>query len=111
MLMEEVLRRLPHLRLLTAGDAEQGLELAFAARPDLVILDINLPGIDGYEALRRLRADPRTAATPAIAVSANAMPHDVERGIAAGFADYHTKPIRFDALLHSVSRQLEGVMP
>jgi signal transduction histidine kinase/ActR/RegA family two-component response regulator len=111
MLMEELLRRMPAIRLLTANDAENGLKLAQETPPDLVILDINLPGIDGYEALKRLRSDPRTAATPVIAVSANAMPHDVERGIAAGFSEYHTKPIRFDAFLRSVARQLEGASP
>ena len=75
---------------------------------DLVILDINLPGIDGFEVLRRLRRDGLDSAVPIIAVSANAMPYDIERGNAAGFTEYHTKPLRFDDFLRAVSLLLGG---
>jgi CheY-like chemotaxis protein len=83
-----------------------GLELALADPPDLLLLDIQMPDMDGYELLRRLRAAAQTRALPVIAVSANAMPQDLERGIAAGFADYLTKPLDLAQLLEAVSRAL-----
>lgn len=108
MLMEEMFRRLPGVTLETANDGEQGIARAKANGYDLFILDINLPGIDGYEVLRRLRRDGIEPTAPVIAVSANAMPHDIERGKAAGFAEYHTKPLQFDSFLQAVSKLLEG---
>jgi signal transduction histidine kinase/ActR/RegA family two-component response regulator len=107
LLMEEMFRRLPGVTLKTAVDGERGLAMAREHRFDLLILDINLPGIDGYEVLRRLRQDGLDPRTPVIAVSANAMPHDIDRGKAAGFAEYHTKPLHFDGFLQSVSELLE----
>jgi CheY-like chemotaxis protein len=91
--MERLIARQPNIRLLSAPEPGLGLELARAHRPDLILLDINLPGMDGYEALRRLRDDVATAHIPVIAVTANAMPHEVELGNAAGFDGYVTKPI------------------
>ena len=104
MLMEAVLDRVPGLRLVCATLPEVGLELARAEPPDLVLLDIQLPGIDGFEVLRRLRADAPTRAIPVVAVSANAMPGDIERARLAGFDDYLTKPIDFERLLGLVQR-------
>jgi PAS domain S-box-containing protein len=92
------------LDLDTAADPFAGLEKAFAEPPDLVLLDIQLPGIDGYEVLRRLRAHQLTSAMPVVAVSANAMPTDLETGRAAGFTAYLTKPIDRDTLLATVRR-------
>ena len=66
---------------------------------------MQLPDFDGFEVLRRLRAEPRTAAIPCIALSANAMPEDIERGLAAGFADYWTKPIDFSAFLTALKKR------
>jgi len=92
------------VRLVCATLPEVGLELAQADPPDLVLLDIQLPGIDGFEVLRRLRASPATVAIPVVAVSANAMRSDIERARAAGFDDYLTKPIDFERLLALVQR-------
>jgi CheY-like chemotaxis protein len=80
--------------------------MARAARPDVVLMDINLPGISGVDALRLLRADPATAAIPVIALSANAMPHDIDKGLAAGFVRYLTKPIKVDALMQALDLAL-----
>ncbi len=85
--------------MLTALSPELGIELARAHRPDLILLDINLPGMDGYQVMEVLKADANLGRIPVIAVTANAMPSDVERGMAAGFADYLAKPldvVRFD---------------
>jgi len=93
--------------VLKASEPFTGLEMASKHQPDLILLDINLPGIDGYEVLKRLRQQESTQNIPVIAVSANAMKKDIERGLAAGFNDYITKPIDINALLHSVDRILE----
>jgi len=82
------------LKLLTAIDGHLGIELARAYLPDVILMDINLPGISGYGALKILRDDPATAHIPVLALSANAVPHDVEKGLEAGFFRYLTKPIR-----------------
>ncbi len=106
MLMQAMIETQPQLELLTAVLPEPGLELARRERPDLILLDIRLPGIDGYEVLRRLRADPATAAIPVVAVSADAMPADVQRGLQAGFDDYLTKPVDLNRLLSALRRLL-----
>lgn len=101
-LMDHVVSRLGGLRLLAARDAETGLTLARQHRPALILLDINLPGMDGYAALDALRLDPLTRDIPALALTANAMPSDVRRALAAGFAAHVAKPIdlaAFEALL------------
>ena len=94
MLVKDLVARLPHLRLLSAIDGNQGIELARAALPDVILMDINLPGISGVKALKILANDPTTAHIPVVAISANAMPRDIEKGMAAGFFRYLTKPIR-----------------
>jgi CheY-like chemotaxis protein len=104
--MEAMLARVDGLRVVTAPLPGLGLQMAHDERPDLILLDIQLPGMDGYEVLRRLRADPLSRAVPVIAVSANAMPSDVDRGIAAGFADYLTKPLDMNRLIASVEAVL-----
>jgi CheY-like chemotaxis protein len=108
-LVKKILGTQPNLSLLEAVNAELGLEIARRERPDLILLDINLPGMDGFAALAALRSDPATHAIPAIAVTANAMKHDSERGKAAGFADYLTKPLDIEQLLKSVRRCLDSV--
>ena len=75
---------------------------ARALRPDLILLDMQLPDFDGYEVLRRLRNEPLTAAIPCIALSANAMPADIERALRAGVSDYWTKPLDFKAFMASL---------
>ena len=106
LLMEGVLAQRPGVQLLMAALPLEGLALAAQALPDVVLLDIQLPGFDGFEVLRRLRAMPATAQLPVVAVSANAMPADRERAAAAGFADYVTKPIEIERLLAVVDRLL-----
>jgi signal transduction histidine kinase/CheY-like chemotaxis protein len=92
-LVQEIVRFRPDLRLLSAPDGDAGLALARSRAPEAVLMDLNLPGMSGFEVLAQLRRDPATAAIPAIALTANAMPRDVERGLAAGFDRYLTKPI------------------
>lgn len=92
-LVDNVLSMLPGVRMLSAMAPGLGLELARTHQPDLILLDINLPDMDGYAVMQCLRESPLTAHIPVVAVSANAMPKDLERGRAAGFADYLTKPL------------------
>jgi CheY-like chemotaxis protein len=80
--------------LLSAVDGNRGIELARTCQPDVILMDINLPGISGIEALRILREDPATAHIPVVALSANAIPRDIEKGLQAGFFRYLTKPIK-----------------
>ena len=94
MLVEDLIARRPDIRLLTARDGDRGIEIARAARPDVILMDINLPGISGIGALRILAEDPATAHIPVVALSANAIPRDIERGLEAGFFRYLTKPIK-----------------
>jgi len=94
-------------RTLEAESAEDGLRLARAQRPDLILMDIQLPGMDGIAALRELRADAATRAIPVIAVTASAMTHDRQRILAAGFDGYQTKPIRVLEFLAAVRELLD----
>lgn len=105
-LLERILKQRAGIELLTASTPGLGLELARAHRPALILLDINLPEMDGYAVLERLRAASATRAIPVIAVSANAMPKDVARGQAAGFDAYLTKPIQIPELLRQVDAAL-----
>jgi signal transduction histidine kinase/CheY-like chemotaxis protein len=92
-LVQEIVRFRPDLRLVSAPDGHFGLSLARTQRPDVILMDLNLPGLSGFEVLAQLRREPETARIPAIAVSANAMRADIERALAAGFTRYLTKPI------------------
>jgi CheY-like chemotaxis protein len=85
-------------RVLEAGDAERGIELARAETPDLILMDVQLPGIDGIEALRRLREDDATSSIPVAALTALAMKEDRERFLSAGFDGYLEKPVSVPAL-------------
>jgi two-component system cell cycle response regulator DivK len=95
-------------RVLEAGDAERGIEMARVERPDLVLMDVQLPGIDGVEALGRLRADEATAAIPVVALTALAMKDDRERFLAAGFDGYLEKPVNVPALAGQVEALISG---
>ncbi len=109
--MEFIFQKLPGVELLTAESAEVGLQLIREHQPDLVLMDISLPGMNGLEALQAIKADPDIAAIPVIAVSAAALPGDVAAGLEAGFLAYFTKPFDVDTLLsriHEVLRSARG---
>jgi PAS domain S-box-containing protein len=95
-LVEQLIARRPELRMLSAADGSLGVEFARAHLPDVILMDIHLPGISGVEAMKILRADPVTAHIPIIALSANAVPRDITACLEAGFFDYLTKPIKVD---------------
>jgi two-component system, cell cycle response regulator DivK len=88
--------------ILTAADGAAGIEAATRALPDLILMDLSLPGVDGWEATRRLKARPETAAIPVIALTAHAMQGDEERARACGCDDYLTKPIDEDQLFEKL---------
>ena len=106
-LMEHVVARRDGVKLLSASTPSLGLELAVAHCPTIIVLDINLPEMDGYEVLRRLRAMPETRLTPVLALSAAAMPEDIARGRSAGFFDYLTKPLDIPHFLSRVGAALD----
>jgi PAS domain S-box-containing protein len=105
--MKNVLRLLPDIELLTAESAEIGLAMIHEAQPDLVLMDINLPGMNGLEALHTLKINPDIADIPVIAVSAAAMPDDIEAGLKAGFLAYMTKPFDVPELIAQVRKALK----
>lgn len=92
-LVERLIARRPELRLISALTGRRGVEMALAHKPEVILMDINLPDISGITAMQILRSDPITMHTPVIAISSNAMPHDIEIGARAGFFSYLTKPI------------------
>jgi len=106
-LVEQVIARHPDIHLLTAINGHSGIEIALTSRPEVILMDINLPDISGFEALKILRADPATAHIPVIAISANAMPLNIEKGIKAGFFRYITKPIKVDEFMEALDVALE----
>ena len=106
-LIEQLIARRPDMRLLTARDGDLGIHLARTHQPEVILMDINLPGIGGIEALRILRADPATAHIPIVALSANAMPRDIEKGLQAGFFRYLTKPIKVKDFMDTLNVALE----
>lgn len=103
-LVETALTHRDHVRLLKSSNAEVGIQMAIDEQPDLILLDINLPGMDGYEALYRLSTNPQTSNIPVIAVSANAMGHDVERARKAGARDYLVKPYSIAKLFELIDQ-------
>ena len=105
-LVEEIVRFRPDLRLLAAGDGPLGLSLARTHLPEIILMDLNLPGMSGLEVLRELRRDAATSAIPVIALTANAMAADVERGLEAGFFRYLTKPIDIDRFNEAIDGTL-----
>jgi PAS domain S-box-containing protein len=107
MLVEDLIARRPDIRLLTARDGNRGIEIARASRPDVILMDINLPGISGLKALRILAEDPTTAHIPVLALSANAIPRDIQKGLEAGFFRYLTKPIKVNEFMATLDVALE----
>jgi CheY-like chemotaxis protein len=106
-LIEQLIARRPDMRLLSARDGDLGIRLARANQPEVILMDINLPGISGIEALKILRTDQATAHIPVVALSANAMPRDIEKGLKAGFFRYLTKPIKVTEFMETLDVALE----
>lgn len=107
-LVQEIVGFRADLRLLSAPDGNLGLELAIAHLPEVILLDLNLPGLSGHDVQKLLRNDPRTAHIPVIALTANAMRHDMERGLAAGFFRYLTKPINLAEFGDAIDQALQA---
>jgi len=107
MLVEDLIARRPDIRLLSARDGDRGIEIARASLPDVILMDINLPGISGIKALRILADDPATAHIPVVALSANAIPRDIEKGLEAGFFRYLTKPIKVNEFMDTLDVALK----
>jgi len=106
-LVEQLVKRRDDLRLLSAADGHLGIEFARAYLPEVILMDINLPGISGIKAMQILRADPLTAHIPIIAISANAVPSDIEKALDAGFFDYLTKPIKVNLFMDALDAALK----
>jgi PAS domain S-box-containing protein len=106
-LIEKLVARRHDVRLLSAIDGNRGVELARTCQPDVILMDINLPGISGIEALRILRGDNSTSHIPVVALSANAIPRDIEKGLEAGFFRYLTKPIKVSDFTDALNAALE----
>jgi CheY-like chemotaxis protein len=106
-LVEQLIARFPDLRLVTAVNGTLGIERARELLPQVILMDINLPGISGIKALKILRKDPATAHIPVIALSANAMFRDIEKGLEAGFFRYLTKPIKIKELMVTLNEALK----
>jgi CheY-like chemotaxis protein len=107
MLVEEIIARRLDIRLLSAMDGKSGIELARTSLPDVILMDIHLPGISGIDAMKILTTSQTTAHIPVIALSANAIPRDIEKGLEAGFFRYLTKPIKVNELLHTLDSALD----
>lgn len=107
MLVEDIIARRPDIRFLSARDAIRGIEMAHAYLPDVILMDINLPGISGLEALKILAEDPATTHIPVVALSANAIPREIEKALEAGFFRYLTKPIKVNEFMSSLDVALK----
>jgi PAS domain S-box-containing protein len=107
-LVEKLIAKQTELELISAEEPIAGIELAISEKPDLILLDINLPTMNGYEVAEKLRAMAETKAIPIIALTANAMADDVAKGEEAGFDDYLTKPIQITAFLEVLRRYLDA---
>jgi CheY-like chemotaxis protein len=106
-LVEQLIARRSDISLMTAVNGTLGVELARTSRPEVILMDINLPGISGIDALKILREDPTTAHIPIVALSANAMPRDIKKGLDAGFFRYLTKPIKVNEFMDTLDDALE----
>jgi len=111
MLIATLLASRPDIRLLSARDGNRGVEIARHSQPDVILMDINLPGISGIMALEILSQDSSTSHIPVIALSANAMPRDIEKGLAAGFFRYLTKPIKVNEFMNTLDLALKLAKP
>ena len=101
--MKTNIERIPDVEMIAASNAENAIGMARDRVPDLILMDINLPGMDGIEALQALRADQKTKQIPVLALTAAAMPAEIEKGQNAGFEEYLTKPINVPNVLAAIS--------
>jgi CheY-like chemotaxis protein len=108
LLMEEVFRNRPDWRLVIARDGQEGLELAAELRPDLLVIDMNLPDFNGIEVLRRLRLTWAEASQRCVVLSADAMPDQINAALAAGFRAYWTKPVHLPELVQAIAQMLDA---
>ena len=106
-LVEQLIELRSDIKLLTAVNGILGIELARTFQPDMILMDINLPGISGIEALKILREDPCTAHIPVVALSANAMLRDIDLGLEVGFFRYLTKPIKVKEFMETLDVVLD----
>ena len=106
MLVEQIMLEHPHISMFSARDGKHGVALARAHHPDVILMDINLPGMSGIEAMNILRKDQATMHIPIIALSANAMLQDIENGKEAGFFSYLTKPIKIKEFMNALNSAL-----
>jgi CheY-like chemotaxis protein len=102
------LELLGEFEVLVAEDGAKGCEMAVAELPDLILMDLEMPVIDGWEATRRLKSNPQTRAIPIVGLSAHALANERDKAMAAGCDEYDTKPVEFDRLVATVRRLLEG---
>ena len=109
--IRNIMRRhlaLKGFEVVLAADGNEGLAMAAAEVPDLIIMDLSLPKLDGWEAARRLKAEPATTEIPIIALTAHAMADDREKALAAGCDEYESKPIEMERLLYKIGQLLDG---
>jgi CheY-like chemotaxis protein len=106
LLVEGLLERRSDLRLLQARTGNEGCEMARTSRPDTILMDIGLPDMSGFEALKMLKGNPSTSHIPVIAVSSDSYPHQIDRGFKAGFFRYLTKPYRLHDLMKAIDDSL-----
>jgi PAS domain S-box-containing protein len=106
-LIEQLIRRFPNINLLTAVNGTLGIEIARSAQPQMILMDVNLPGISGIDAMKILREDPATTHIPIVALSANAMPRDIAVGLELGFFRYLTKPIKVKEFMDTLNEAME----
>jgi signal transduction histidine kinase/CheY-like chemotaxis protein len=108
-LVEAIVGQYKNLHLLSAANALTGYDLATSKQPDLILMDINLPGMNGLQAMKRLRNTPETRHIPVIALTSSSMPQDIEAGLQAGFDGYLTKPIKVSELMHAIDKALDDI--
>jgi two-component system cell cycle response regulator DivK len=100
------LELLGDFEVITAGDGEKGCQMVYSERPDIVLMDLEMPGISGWEATKRIKSNPETCGIPVLALSAHALAGEREKALAAGCDEFDTKPVEFDRLVAKLRRLL-----